>query len=113
MLAQEIVKFTGKYTPINQWIWFDFFETVSLLDDNIERKLEGTRYDDLISIYGNEIQKQLENLNIFIIGVGANGCEFLKNFSLMGISCSKRKITITDNELIEVSNLNRQFLYRK
>ena len=113
MLAQEVVKFTGKYTPINQWIWFDFFETVSLLDENIERKLEGTRYDDLISIYGNEIQKKLENLNIFIIGAGANGCEFLKNFSLMGISCSKGKITVTDNDLIEVSNLNRQFLYRK
>ena len=50
MLAQEIVKFTGKYNPINQWVWFDFFETISLLDENIERKLEGTRYDDLISI---------------------------------------------------------------
>ena len=112
MLAQEIVKFTGKYNPINQWIWFDFFETISLLDENIERKLQGTRYDDFISIYGNEIQKKLENLNIFMIGAGANGCEFLKNFSLMGISCLKGKITVSDNDLVEVSNLNRQFLYR-
>ena len=113
ILAQEVIKYTGKYTPINQWMWFEFFETISLLNKNIERKLEGTRYDDFISIYGNEIQKKLENLNIFMIGVGANGCEFLKNFSLMGIACSNGKITITDNDIIEVSNLNRQFLFHK
>jgi len=112
ILAQEVIKFTGKFTPIEQWMWFDFFETVSLLNENIERKLEGTRYDDLISIYGNEIQKKLESLKIFLIGTGANGCEFLKNFALMGISCSDGKITVTDNDLIEVSNLNRQFLFR-
>ncbi len=112
ILAQEVVKFTGKYTPIEQWMWFDFFETVSLLNENIERNLEGTRYDDLISIYGNEIQKKLEKINLFLIGAGANGCEFLKNFALMGISCSEGKITVTDNDIIELSNLNRQFLFR-
>ena len=26
--VQEIVKFTGKYNPIHQWIWFNFSETV-------------------------------------------------------------------------------------
>lgn len=26
--AQEIVKYTGKYIPIHQWIWFDFSEIV-------------------------------------------------------------------------------------
>ena len=113
IISQEVIKFTGKYTPINQWMWFDFFETVSLLNENIERKLEGTRYDDLISIYGNEIQKKLENLNIFMIGAGANGCEFLKNFALMGISSSKGQMVVTDNDIIEVSNLNRQFLFQK
>ena len=113
IVGQEVIKFTGKYTPINQWMWFDFFETISLLKENVERKLEGNRYDDLISIYGNDIQKKLQNLNTFIIGAGANGCEFLKNFSMMGISCSNGKMTITDNDIIEVSNLNRQFLFQK
>ena len=112
ILAQEVIKFTGKFTPIEQWMWFDFFETVSLLNENIERKLEGTRYDDLISIYGNEIQKKLEKINLFLIGAGANGCEFLKNFALMGISCSEGKIIVSDNDIIELSNLNRQFLFR-
>ena len=31
----------------------------------------------------------------------------------MGISCGKGKMTVTDNDTIEVSNLNRQFLFNK
>ena len=111
--AQEVVKKTGKYIPINQWLWFDFFETVENIKENIDRNLLGTRYDEQIAIYGKEFQKKLNNLNIFIIGAGAIGCELLKNFSLMGISTEKDKETIiTDNDLIETSNLNRQFLFR-
>ena len=30
--AQEIVKYTGKYNPIHQWVWFDFSETVENLE---------------------------------------------------------------------------------
>ena len=49
-----------------------------------------------------------------MIGAGALGCEFLKAFALMGIGCGKKgNITCTDNDNIEVSNLNRQFLFRK
>ena len=61
VVSQEIVKFTGKYTPINQLLLFDFFETVANLGDNVDRTLKGTRYDDQISIYGNEIQKKMKN----------------------------------------------------
>ena len=114
IVSQEIIKITGKYIPIDQWLWFDFFETTEDLKENIDRKLIGTRYDDQIAIFGNEFFKNITNLNIFIIGAGALGCEYLKNFALMGISTNKdAKTTITDNDLIEVSNLNRQFLFRK
>ena len=112
--SQEIVKATGKYMPINQWLWFDFFESVEELKDNIERNCIGSRYDEQIAIFGNDLQKKLNNLNIFIIGAGALGCEYLKNFSLMGISTKEDSSTIiTDNDLIEVSNLNRQFLFHQ
>ena len=111
--AQEIVKITGKYKPIHQWIWFDFSETVENLDKNIDRKLQNDRYDDQIAIYGNKIQEKLSNSNIFIIGAGALGCEFLKCFALIGVSTNKEKaVTITDNDNIEISNLNRQFLFK-
>ena len=114
IVSQEIIKATGKYIPINQWLWFDFFETVEELKGNIDRSLKGARYDDQIAIYGNELLQKLNNLNIFIVGAGALGCEYLKIFALMGISTNKdSKTIITDNDLIEISNLNRQFLFHK
>ena len=111
--AQEILKYTGKYNPIHQWIWMDFSETVENLDEKVDRQLKNDRYDDQIAIYGNKIHEELTNSNIFIIGAGALGCEFLKTFSLMGISSKENKnATITDNDNIEISNLNRQFLFK-
>lgn len=51
-----------------------------------------------------------------MIGAGALGCEYLKMFSLMGLglkSTEKGQVMVTDDDQIEVSNLNRQFLFRK
>ena len=43
-----------------------------------------------------------------MIGAGALGCEYVKAFALMGIGCSEQgKVIVTDNDTIEVSNLNR------
>ena len=113
IVSQEVIKKTGKYIPINQYFWYDFFETIEDLHYNINRDIFASRYDDLISIYGQETQKKLNKLNIFIIGAGALGCELLKHFSLLGISTKNgSKTIITDNDMIETSNLNRQFLFR-
>lgn len=55
----------------------------------------------------------MEDAKIFVVGAGALGCEFLKNLALMGVCCSpKGKLTITDDDVIEKSNLSRQFLFR-
>ena len=71
-----------------------------------------SRYDDQIAIFGQEIQEKLSKSNIFMVGAGALGCEYLKLFSLMGISTDKNsRTTITDNDNIEISNLSRQFLF--
>lgn len=49
-----------------------------------------------------------------MVGAGALGCELVKAFALMGIGCHEEgKVSVTDNDNIEVSNLNRQFLFRK
>ena len=49
-----------------------------------------------------------------MVGAGATGCEFLKNFAMMGFCTDKNsKFVITDNDNIEISNLSRQFLFRK
>jgi ubiquitin-activating enzyme E1 len=48
-----------------------------------------------------------------MVGAGALGCELIKAFALMGIACgTSGKVDCTDNDNIEVSNLNRQFLFR-
>ena len=114
LAAQEVIKKTGKYIPINQYLWFDFFETIENLNENkVNREIFGSRYDEQIAIFGQELQKKLNNLNIFIIGAGALGCELVKHFALMGISTNKNSQSIiTDNDRIETSNLNRQFLFR-
>ena len=115
IVAQEIIKSIGKYEPIDQWLILDFFEIVANIKEDADRTLKGTRYDDQIAIFGNEIQEKIEKSKIFMIGAGLTGCEFLKNFAMMGF-CTKdknSKFIVTDKDSIEISNLSRQFLFRK
>ena len=114
ILTQEVIKSTGKYNPIHQWLRFDFFEAVSNIDDDeCDRQTLNCRYDDQIAVFGNKLQQKLSEKKIFMVGAGALGCEYIKNFSLMGILVTdKGLITVTDNDNIELSNLNRQFLFR-
>lgn len=48
-------------------------------------------------------------MNILVVGAGGIGCELLKNISKMPV----RRVTILDYDLIEETNLNRQFYFRK
>lgn len=116
VVAQEIIKLTGKYMPIHQWLYFDAFEVVEGLNSG---KMSGpsnvrSRYDDQIILWGKEIQERLANLQVFVVGAGALGCEYLKGLAMMGVATGpKGLITVTDMDRIEVSNLNRQFLFRR
>nr|GEW38946.1 hypothetical protein [Tanacetum cinerariifolium] len=57
--------------------------------------------------------KKLEDTQSFVVGSGALGCEFLKNLALMGVSCGTQgKLTVTDDDVIEKSNLSMQFTFR-
>lgn len=112
IIAQEIVKFTGKYSPMKQWLHYDIFET--LPEGPVDRTPLKSRYDDQIKVFGREIQEKLAKVRTFMVGAGALGCEYIKAFALMGLGCGPEgKVHCTDNDNIEISNLNRQFLFRK
>lgn len=118
LIAQEVLKAcSGKFVPIKQWLYFDSLESLPELE-KYERTEEtckpiNSRYDNQIAVFGLEFQRKLANLKIFLVGSGAIGCEMLKNWAMMGIATGPEgKIFITDNDTIEKSNLNRQFLFR-
>ena len=114
VVCQEIIKTTGKFRPINQWKIFDFLQYSSIIPEKelneINFEKVKTRYNEIISVFGEKTFRKIQNLNILLAGAGALGCELLKNLSLFGISNS---VLIIDDDNIEISNLNRQVLFRE
>jgi len=116
MVAQEVMKASsGKFSPIYQWMYFDALECLpkdktALTEENC--KPQGSRYDGQIAVFGAEFQKKIGAQNYFVVGAGAIGCELLKNFALLGLGCDGGSVAVTDMDMIERSNLNRQFLFR-
>ena len=116
LAAQEVLKsVSGKFHPIKQWLYFDALEALPTSTPRSEEecKPRGTRYDGQIAVFGKSFQDKLANVNEFLVGAGAIGCEMLKNWAMIGLATGpKGKINVTDMDQIERSNLNRQFLFR-
>lgn len=113
IVAQEVVKIAGKFTPIPGFLHLNAIEALpdAVPTDCLPRR---SRYDHLAAVYGHAFVDKLSNLKYFMVGCGALGCEFMKNFALNGVCCGpKGFLTVTDADRIELSNLTRQFLFRE
>ncbi|KAL4063733.1 hypothetical protein J3A83DRAFT_4104531 [Scleroderma citrinum] len=69
----------------------------------------GGRYTHAKAILGPELCARLAETKVLLVGAGGIGCELLKNVVLTGFG----HITLLDLDTIDLSNLNRQFLFKK
>jgi len=94
--------------PIKVWFRMARDDDIGSVED------ENKRYGPQIAVLGKKVHQKLTDLNVFLVGAGALGCEYVKMLALLGIGTSQKgKVHVTDMDRIEVSNLNRQFLFRK
>jgi len=114
IVGQEVVKAcTGKFHPLFQWFYFDSVESLPGTLTEVDLAPRGDRYDGQVMCFGKAMQDKIMAQKTFLVGAGALGCEFLKNFACMGLACGEKGcVTVTDDDTIEKSNLSRQFLFR-
>lgn len=76
-----------------------------------------SRYDALRAALGPGQYERIRRARLLVVGAGGIGCELLKNLVLVGIGHVDivRRATLTqiDLDTIDLSNLNRQFLFQK
>ncbi|GAA6010546.1 hypothetical protein JCM10207_001356 [Rhodosporidiobolus poonsookiae] len=75
-----------------------------------------TRYSHTRLLLGEQLFTAVADARILIVGAGGIGCELLKAMVMTGFATSgspRSGLTVLDLDTIDLSNLNRQFLFQK
>lgn len=83
--------------------WNDVFKVLSR-----SGPFAGEGFEPDTAINAKKLNYVRNECKILVIGAGGLGCELLKDLTLVGF----RHIDVIDMDTIDVSNLNRQFLFR-
>lgn len=72
---------------------------------------EGSRYSrqSQVKQFGAQGQQSLSKSHVLVVGMGGLGCQLSAQLAGAGVG----KITIIDHDLVSVSNLHRQILFRE
>ena len=112
IVAQEVIKFTGLYKPISQWVYFNFFNllNISKVNDIIEKRnlteendKENNIEPNILNIFNEIYNEQIKDVNILIIGFNDISYEMIKLFIILGLLDNKEnKIKIISNNRYDI-----------
>jgi len=91
--------------------WHDVSRVITRSGPLANRGNYGTLFEPAVSFEpAIEVLQFIRTMaRVLVVGAGGLGCELLKDLALSGFG----KIDVIDMDTIDVSNLNRQFLFRK